>query len=141
MVSVSSKRFSMDQNLLKQLKHICAVLQASLKKLYLPVISLSRINQKYPYPILRHRFGGPTLTETYDGIREMLLEVLDVISIGPDQNAQENFMRQTINRKKGAGGVPVRTYEDMEGVIPKFEVWQLPFDAVLCRHPRLAEMG
>ncbi len=80
---------------------------------------IGRINQKYPYPMLRHHFGRPTLTETYDGIREIALaEVLDVISIGPDQNAQENFFRpgEIIATQKGAGGVPVRTYEDMEGL-------------------------
>ena len=77
---------------------------------------IGRINQKYPYPILRHHFGRPSLTDTFDGIRKIALaEVLDVISIGPDQNAQENFFRpeEIISTQQGAGGVPVRTHEDM----------------------------
>jgi len=77
---------------------------------------ISRINQKYPYPILRHHFGRPSLTETFDGITKIAMaEVLDVISIGPDQNAQENFFRpnEIVPTQQGAGGVPVRTYEDM----------------------------
>jgi len=77
---------------------------------------ISRINQKYPYPILRHHFGRPSLQETFDGIRKIALaEVLDVISIGPDQNAQENFFRpgEIIDNQQGAGGVPVRSYDDM----------------------------
>lgn len=77
---------------------------------------VSRINQKYPYPILRHHFGRPSLTETYEGITKIAkAEVLDVISIGPDQNAQENFFRpnEIIPAQQGAGGVPVRTYDDM----------------------------
>lgn len=77
---------------------------------------IGRINQKYPYPILRHHFGRPSLTDTFDGIRKIALaEVLDVISIGPDQNAQENFFRpgDIISTQQGAGGVPVRTHEDM----------------------------
>src|SRR5690606_32702759 len=41
-------------------------------------------------------------------------KVLDVISIAPDQNAQEYFFRQEMmdNRLDGAGGVPVRTEEE-----------------------------
>lgn len=77
---------------------------------------ISRINQKYPYPILRHHFGRPSLTETYEGIMKIAkAEVLDVISIGPDQNAQENFFRpnEIVPTQQGAGGVPVRTYNDM----------------------------
>jgi len=77
---------------------------------------ISRINQKYPYPILRHHFGRPSLSETFDGITKIAMaEVLDVISIGSDQNAQENFFRpdEIISTQQGAGGVPVRTYEDM----------------------------
>jgi len=77
---------------------------------------ISRINQKYPYPILRHHFGRPSLMETYEGIKKIAeAEILDVISIGTDQNAQENFFRpdEIISTQLGAGGVPVRTYEDM----------------------------
>ncbi len=77
---------------------------------------ISRINQKYPYPILRHHFGRPSLPETLEGIRKIAMaEVLDVISIGPDQNAQENFFRpgELVQAQQGAGGVPIRTYDDM----------------------------
>ncbi len=77
---------------------------------------LSRIEQKYPYPVIRHHFGRPTLEETLAGIREIALSgVLDVISIGPDQNAQEHFFRpdEMDPSQSGAGGVPVRTPEDM----------------------------
>jgi len=77
---------------------------------------IGRINQKYPYPILRHHFGRPSMPDTLKGIKKIALsEVLDVISIGPDQNAQENFFRsnEIIATQQGAGGVPVRTYDDM----------------------------
>ncbi len=77
---------------------------------------IGRINQKYPYPILRHHFGRPSLADTLEGIKQIALaEVLDVISIGPDQNAQENFFRpaEIISTQQGAGGVPVRTHQDM----------------------------
>jgi len=77
---------------------------------------ISRISENYPYPILRHHFGRPTMEETLKGIREIALSgVLDVISIGPDQNAQEHFFRpeEMDQDQAGAGGVPVRSSEDM----------------------------
>ncbi len=80
---------------------------------------LGRIKENYPYPIIRHHFGRPTLEETIAGIREISLAcVLDVISIGPDQNAQEHFFRpkEMDPSQTGAGGVPVRKSEDMSAL-------------------------
>ena len=80
---------------------------------------LGRINQKFPYPLIRHHFGRPTMQETIEGIRHIALSgVLDIISIGPDQNAQENFFRpdQMDPEQTGAGGVPVRTVDDMKAL-------------------------
>jgi len=77
---------------------------------------IPRIRESYPYPVLRHHFGRPTMEETLKGIREIALSmVLDVISIGPDQNAQEHFFRpkEMDHNQTGAGGVPVRSSEDM----------------------------
>lgn len=77
---------------------------------------MNRINQKYPYPILRHHFGRPTVEETIDGVAKIAeSEVLDVISLGTDQNAQEHFFHphDMIQSLDGAGGVPVRKKEDM----------------------------
>ncbi|MEJ5306634.1 MAG: methionine synthase [Ignavibacteria bacterium] len=78
-----------------------------------------RIKQKYPYPILRHHFGRPTLEETIEGARKIAeAQVLDVISLGTDQNAQEFFFRPELMRKEldGAGGVPVRKPEDLKAI-------------------------
>lgn len=76
---------------------------------------IHRIAWKAPYPIIRHHFGLPTMRETLDGVK-MIAEarVLDVISLGIDQDAQANFFhpeRQDL-RAKGAGGVPVRSADD-----------------------------
>ena len=72
---------------------------------------------KSPYPLIRHHFGLPTMEETRLGIERIAeSQVLDVISLGIDQDAQENFFdpeRQDL-RRKGAGGVPVRKREDYE---------------------------
>lgn len=76
---------------------------------------ISRIKSKYPYPILRHHLGLPTIEETVEAIEKIAeSKVLDVISIAPDQNAQEFFFEQEKMDKRldGAGGVPLRTEED-----------------------------
>jgi methylmalonyl-CoA mutase cobalamin-binding subunit len=74
-----------------------------------------RLAWKKPFPLIRHHYGRPTVEETVEGIREIAqARVLDVISLGIDQDAQENFFhpeRQDPQRK-GAGGVPVRTPDE-----------------------------
>ncbi|SHM46942.1 B12 binding domain-containing protein [Caldanaerovirga acetigignens] len=80
---------------------------------------VSRIESKYPYPILRHHLGLPTLEATIEAIKKVSeAKVLDVISIAPDQNAQEFFFEQhkMDRRLDGAGGVPLRKKEDFEAL-------------------------
>ncbi|MCF6095484.1 cobalamin-dependent protein [Thermovorax subterraneus] len=80
---------------------------------------ISRIESKYPYPILRHHLGLPTLEATIEAIKKVSeAKVLDVISIAPDQNAQEFFFEQhkMDRRLDGAGGVPLRKKEDFEAL-------------------------
>jgi hypothetical protein len=76
---------------------------------------VERIAWRAPFPILRHHFGLPTMEATRDGIHKIAeARALDVISLGTDQEAQENFFhpeRQNA-RRTGAGGVPVRSAED-----------------------------
>ena len=77
---------------------------------------IARLEKKKPYPLLRHHFGLPSLEETITGIGEIAeAGVVDVISIGPDQNAQESFFRpQEMDPSlDGAGGVPIRTRGDL----------------------------
>jgi methylmalonyl-CoA mutase cobalamin-binding subunit len=80
-----------------------------------PQTTVERIQWKSPYPILRHHFGLPTMEDTLRGIEKIAdAKALDVISLGIDQDAQENFFHPERQdpRRKGAGGVPVRTEED-----------------------------
>lgn len=80
---------------------------------------VERISNNYPYPILRHHYGRPTLEETLKGVKEIAeAKVLDVISIGPDQNAQEYFFHQEEMKPEfsGAGGVPLRSPEDFKAL-------------------------
>ncbi len=80
-----------------------------------PQTLVERIHWKSPYPILRHHFGLPEMEQTQAGIRRIAESgLLDVISLGIDQDAQENFFhpeRQDA-RRRGAGGVPVRSAEE-----------------------------
>lgn len=80
-----------------------------------PQSTIERIQWKSPYPILRHHFGLPTMEDTIAGIEKIAeAGALDVISLGIDQDAQENFFHPERQdpRRKGAGGVPVRSADD-----------------------------
>lgn len=81
-----------------------------------PQTLVERIAWKAPYPLLRHHFGRPTVEETVAGIVDIArAECLDVLSLGTDQNAQEHFFRpeEMDPHAHGAGGVPVRTEDDL----------------------------
>jgi methylmalonyl-CoA mutase cobalamin-binding subunit len=84
-----------------------------------PQKTIDRILWKKPYPILRHHFGQPTMEATLEGIQKISeAKALDVISLGIDQDAQENFFHPERQnpRRKGAGGVPVRSSEDYKAL-------------------------
>lgn len=94
-----------------------------------PQTTLGRISWRSPYPILRHHFGLPSMEATIRGI-ERIAEagVLDVISLGIDQDAQENFFHpeRQIPRARGAGGVPVRSAEDYRALFEATRRGNLP---------------
>ncbi|MEO0107552.1 MAG: cobalamin B12-binding domain-containing protein [candidate division WOR-3 bacterium] len=78
-----------------------------------------RIEHTYPRPLLRHHFGRPSVAETVAGARAIATSgVLDVLSLGPDQNAQASFFRPTEidSAQDGAGGVPLRREEDLTAI-------------------------
>ncbi len=80
-----------------------------------PQTTVERIQHKSPFPILRHHFGLPSMEATLRGIEKIAeARALDVVSLGIDQDAQENFYHPERQdpRAKGAGGVPVRSEED-----------------------------
>jgi hypothetical protein len=82
------------------------------------VDSLMRAGDREQHiPLLRHHFGLPDLDATVRGVRQIAeASVLDVISIAPDQNAQEFFFRQEQmdHSLDGAGGVPLRTPDHLK---------------------------
>jgi hypothetical protein len=80
-----------------------------------PLATVQRIAWKAPYPLVRHHFGLPTVEATREGVKRIAeAQVLDVISLGTDQDAQANFFHPERQdpRRTGAGGVPVRTAND-----------------------------
>jgi methylmalonyl-CoA mutase cobalamin-binding subunit len=87
----------------------------SKKKLKIPMNLISRIKWKKPYPIIRAHFGLSSINETLEGIKKISnAEVLDVISIAPDQNTQANYFHpeDQIEELFGAGGVPLKSRKD-----------------------------
>ena len=71
---------------------------------------VGRISQKQPYPLLRHHFGLPSYGDTLKGVEEIAQsKVLDIISLGIDQNTQQYYFRPDERKPEmdGAGGVPV----------------------------------
>jgi hypothetical protein len=84
-----------------------------------PQTTTARITWKSPYPILRHHFGLPTMEATIDGLQKIAeAQALDLISLGTDQDAQENFFHPERQdpRRRGAGGVPVGTPDDFRAL-------------------------
>jgi methylmalonyl-CoA mutase cobalamin-binding subunit len=80
-----------------------------------PQTTIARITWKSPLPILRHHFGLPSVDATAEGIARIAeARVLDVLSLGTDQDAQANFYHPERRdpRRTGAGGVPVRSPDD-----------------------------
>jgi len=74
------------------------------------------IESKRPAPLIRHHLGLPSLKDTVEAARIIAqARVLDILSIAPDQNAQEYFFNPTKmdNRLSGSGGAPIREPEDL----------------------------
>lgn len=77
------------------------------------------IAQKQPYPLLRHHFGLPSLDETVRGCAAIAdSKVLDVISLGIDQNTQQFFFKPELRDPSmdGAGGVPVKNADEFRAL-------------------------
>ncbi len=94
-----------------------------------PQNTIDRIHWKSPYPLLRHHFGLPTIKKTQIGIREIAeAEAIDIISLGIDQDAQENFFHPDRQkpRRRGAGGVPVRSVDDYRRLYAASRVGNYP---------------
>ena len=88
-----------------------------------------RIEKSYPIPLIRHHFGLPSLEKTIEGVREIAKsKTVDIISIGPDQIAQECFFNQENICKEfeGGGGVPLRNKEDLEDIYTSSRIGNFP---------------
>lgn len=74
-----------------------------------------RIAFKHPYPLIRHHIGLQTIEETVEEIKKLAeSELLDIISLAPDQNCQQYFFEpdKMHPAQDGAGGAPIRSKAD-----------------------------
>ncbi len=80
---------------------------------------VSRIEMSMPIPLIRHHFGLPSLEDTIEGAKRIAeSSQVDILSLAPDQNAQESFFRpdDMDARLDGAGGVPLRKPEHLRSI-------------------------
>jgi hypothetical protein len=115
---IFSKVFTGEESIQEIRNYLKGVKNSSKKKYYADTLA-DRINASYPYPLIRHHFGRPALKETIKGAKLIAeSKVLDILSLGPDQNAQEHFFHpERIDKKQdGAGGVPLRKPEDLKAI-------------------------
>ncbi len=104
---------------MKELSAFLTGKKHSEEKMDYPQNLIKRIEKMYPYPLIRHHFGLPSLKETIKGVETIAKsKVLDILSIGPDQNAQEHFFtpQRMDPSQNGAGGVPIRSPEDLRKI-------------------------
>lgn len=90
---------------------------------------LPYIANGYHYPLLRHHFGLSSLEATVNGVKKISeSEILDIISLAPDQNAQEFFFRPKFMNHQfdGCGGVPLRKQADLKQLWKSSQVGNYP---------------
>lgn len=90
---------------------------------------VTRIEASLPMPLIRHHFGLPSLDDTIKGVRKIAESgLVDIISIAPDQNAQEAFFRPSDMDPSmdGAGGVPLRNPEHLQAILKATRVANYP---------------
>ncbi len=78
-----------------------------------------RIDQVAPFPLIRHHFGQPTVDQTISGAKNIAESgVVDILSIAPDQTAQESFFRseESARNPVGTGGVPIRSQKQLAAI-------------------------
>jgi len=105
---------------------------------------LERINWKNPTPLLRTHYGQPTLEATAEGIRQIAESgLMDVISLGTDQDAQSNFFHPERQdpKRAGAGGVPVRSPEDFKKLFSATRTGNFPLMRSYAGTDDLTEMA
>ncbi len=84
-----------------------------------PQTVVERIKWKAPNPLIRHHIGLPTLRQTSRNIRSLAKSgLLDIISLAPDQNAQQYWFHpdKMDPTQDGAGGAPFRDRKDFQSM-------------------------
>lgn len=127
-LAFKSKLFDKVFNGTETIKEIKSVIKGKYREKVakkFPQTLVERVENSSPFPIIRHHYGEPNLEATIKGAKRIAKSMcLDVLSLGPDQNAQEFFFTPELMNKSqdGAGGVPLRKKEDLKRI----------FDATRC---------
>ncbi|MCE5328978.1 cobalamin B12-binding domain-containing protein [bacterium] len=114
---VFEKIFVGEESIGEIIAYLADAKSLSVQKIIPPQNLIDRIKYKTPFPLLRHHFGRPDFKETVKGIRKISESgLIDIISLGPDQNTQEFFFHpeKMDEKQNGAGGVPIRGEEDLK---------------------------
>lgn len=125
---VISNSLSLQSNKYFNAQKVCERLPIEHKNLSLGEIKQIIKEERY-FPMIRHHFGLPSLDDTIEGIKKIANSgLVDVISIGPDQNAQEFFfepekMDPSLN---GTGGVPLRSEDDLNKIWEATQLGNFP---------------
>jgi hypothetical protein len=109
-----------------------------------PKTLVERIKFKAPYPVIRAHFGLPSLENTYKGIEKLAnAKILDIISIAPDQTAQEWLQKPENLRKQstGAGGVPIRNKKHLTELHKRSQTGNYPLLRIYSGTQDLIENG
>jgi hypothetical protein len=90
---------------------------------------VARIEQQAPYPLLRHRFGLPSLRGTIAGARQIAeAGVLDVLSLRTDWTSPESSLRPHPRQRggDGASGPPLRNPDHFHALSTATRTGNLP---------------
>jgi len=90
---------------------------------------VGRIAQSAPFPLIRHHFGPPTVDQTIAGAKKIAeSRLVDILSIAPDQNAQESFFSPEDMAKglSGSGGAPIRTRDQLSAIYQATRAGNMP---------------
>lgn len=100
-----------------------------MKEVTYPQTLLDRIKSKSPYPLIRHHLGLPSFEATVESANKVAkAKVVDILSIAPDQNAQQYFFEpEKMNSMlEGAGGVPLRKAADLKRIYEATKTGNFP---------------
>jgi len=96
---------------------------------------IERTRNNFPYPLIRHHFGPSSLDDTIAGVTQLAeAEILDVISLTLDANAEEFFFTPELMNPKNPGrlGTRYRKPEDLDSIYLASRTGNFPLMRIYC---------